>query len=199
LESPFWSQRRTKSANRSRILRLLSEKARTFGELQEAVHLSKPVLSIHLRELQDEGLIARQVRGRRIEYALTAQGKGMERLRIESIKSGLDVLRQLALDPSIADTLSEMNKLAKDDPELFEELMQWIGDFMLTWTSDDMLSFSTRHPGKEGRRILKEGMAGKMPVLKKLSESENPFEAMSMTLKAMREIVAADRRNRGSA
>jgi DNA-binding transcriptional ArsR family regulator len=200
MDDPFWSQKSARSKSRSRILTIIGIGGRTFGELVDEVHLSRPVLSAHLRTLESEGIIARHGKGRRIEYELTEKGKGLEKLRRESIINGFQIFKQLALDPSIVDTLSEMNKLAKDDPQLFEGFMQWITDFAFLMTSDDTVSFVTRHPGEEGGRLLKERMSKKLSrsVIKHSSQSENPFDKMSIVLKAMREVITGDKTKKAS-
>jgi len=60
---------------RLRILFLLDETARNVAALGEALGADRHSLSHHLRILRVSGLISATRDGRRVEYALTPQGR----------------------------------------------------------------------------------------------------------------------------
>jgi DNA-binding transcriptional ArsR family regulator len=56
--------------NRRRVLDLLREQERTVGELVEALGMSQPAVSKHLRVLRDAGLVEARVDAQRRIYSL---------------------------------------------------------------------------------------------------------------------------------
>jgi len=58
--------------NRRHILDLLRERPRPVGELVDALPLSQPAVSKHLRVLRDAGLVAARVDGPRRIYSVDA-------------------------------------------------------------------------------------------------------------------------------
>ncbi len=61
-------------ANRREILRLLSGGDRPVQEIAQAMTISRPAVSRHLRLLKDAGLVAEQARGTRRIYHLQEEG-----------------------------------------------------------------------------------------------------------------------------
>jgi len=59
--------------NRRRVLDLLRERERTVGELVDALGMSQPAVSKHLRVLRDAGLVEARVDGQRRIYRLRAE------------------------------------------------------------------------------------------------------------------------------
>ena len=59
--------------NRRRILDLLRDGERPVGELVEALAVSQPVVSKHLRVLHDADLVARRREGRHQMYSLQVE------------------------------------------------------------------------------------------------------------------------------
>jgi DNA-binding transcriptional ArsR family regulator len=59
--------------NRRRILELLREAERPVGELVEAMDLSQPAISKHLRVLREAGLVEVRAEAQRRLYRLRAQ------------------------------------------------------------------------------------------------------------------------------
>ena len=55
---------------RRRVLDLLREQERTVGELVDALEMSQPAVSKHLRVLRDAGLVEARVDAQRRIYAL---------------------------------------------------------------------------------------------------------------------------------
>ena len=60
--------------NRREILRLLGAEGLAVGEIAEAMPISRPAVSRHLRLLKDAGLVAERAEGTRRIYQLQAQG-----------------------------------------------------------------------------------------------------------------------------
>lgn len=56
--------------NRRRVLDLLRERERTVGELVDALGMSQPAVSKHLRVLRDAGLVEARVDAQRRIYTL---------------------------------------------------------------------------------------------------------------------------------
>jgi DNA-binding transcriptional ArsR family regulator len=61
-------------ANRREILRLLSDGDRPVREIADAMPISRPAVSRHLRLLKDAGLVTEQAQGTRRIYHLQEQG-----------------------------------------------------------------------------------------------------------------------------
>jgi DNA-binding transcriptional ArsR family regulator len=61
-------------ANRREILRLLSDGGKPVQEIADAMSISRPAVSRHLRLLKDAGMVAEQAQGTRRVYHLQAQG-----------------------------------------------------------------------------------------------------------------------------
>jgi DNA-binding transcriptional ArsR family regulator len=60
--------------NRREILRLLSGGDKPVREIADAMTISRPAVSRHLRVLKDAGMVAEQARGTRRIYHLQEQG-----------------------------------------------------------------------------------------------------------------------------
>ncbi len=60
--------------NRREILRLLGTEDLAVGEIAEAMPISRPAVSRHLRLLKDAGLVAERAQGTRRIYQLQAAG-----------------------------------------------------------------------------------------------------------------------------
>jgi DNA-binding transcriptional ArsR family regulator len=60
--------------NRREILRLLGAEGLAVGEIAEAMPISRPAVSRHLRLLKDAGLVAERAEGTRRIYQLEAEG-----------------------------------------------------------------------------------------------------------------------------
>ena len=72
-------------SNRRAIVRLLSERGRTVGELADHLPISRPAVSRHLRLLKEAGLVVGEEQGTRRLYRL--HGEGLDELRgyLESV------------------------------------------------------------------------------------------------------------------
>lgn len=66
-------------ANRREILRLLSEGGKPVREIADAMTISRPAVSRHLRLLKDAGMVTEQAHGTRRIYHL--QERGIEAVR----------------------------------------------------------------------------------------------------------------------
>ncbi len=60
--------------NRREILRLLGAEDLAVGEIAEAMPISRPAVSRHLRLLKDAGLVVERAEGTRRIYQLQAEG-----------------------------------------------------------------------------------------------------------------------------
>ena len=66
-------------ANRREILRILSDGGKPVREIADAMTISRPAVSRHLRLLKDAGMVAEQAQGARRIYYL--QERGIEAVR----------------------------------------------------------------------------------------------------------------------
>jgi len=66
-------------ANRREILRILSDGGKPVREIADAMTISRPAVSRHLRLLKDAGMVAEQAQGARRIYYL--QDRGIEAVR----------------------------------------------------------------------------------------------------------------------
>jgi DNA-binding transcriptional ArsR family regulator len=66
-------------ANRREILRILSDGGKPVQEIADAMPISRPAVSRHLRLLKDAGLVSEEARGTRRIYHL--QERGIEAVR----------------------------------------------------------------------------------------------------------------------
>jgi DNA-binding transcriptional ArsR family regulator len=69
--------------NRREILRLLSQRDRAVNELADAMPISRPAVSRHLRLLKEAGLVTEQAEGTRRIYQLHEEG-------LQAVRSYLD-------------------------------------------------------------------------------------------------------------
>src|SRR5947209_20291232 len=60
--------------NRRQILRLIGADGLAVGEIAEAMPISRPAVSRHLRLLKDAGLVSERAEGTRRIYQLEAEG-----------------------------------------------------------------------------------------------------------------------------
>jgi DNA-binding transcriptional ArsR family regulator len=71
--------------NRRAIVELLGDRARSVQELADALPISRPAVSRHLRLLKAAGLVVEQPRGTRRIYQLHDEGVGALRGYIERV------------------------------------------------------------------------------------------------------------------
>ena len=81
-------------------------------------------------------MIERRIRDERIVYELTQRGKASELMRTRALASGFQAATSLVRDERTADLFADMFKMAREKPELFQVLMDWMLDFTLFMTSD---------------------------------------------------------------
>ena len=72
-------------ANRREILRLLSDGDKPVQEIADAMTISRPAVSRHLRLLKDAGLVSEQAQGARRIYHLQEQGIHAVQEYLESV------------------------------------------------------------------------------------------------------------------
>jgi DNA-binding transcriptional ArsR family regulator len=71
--------------NRREILRLLSDGDKPVQEIANAMSISRPAVSRHLRLLKDAGMVAEQAQGTRRIYHLREQGMQAVQAYLEGI------------------------------------------------------------------------------------------------------------------
>jgi DNA-binding transcriptional ArsR family regulator len=71
--------------NRRAILELLARGGRSVGELADAMPISRPAVSRHLRLLKDAGLVSEEAVGTRRIYRLHDEGVDAVRAYLESV------------------------------------------------------------------------------------------------------------------
>jgi DNA-binding transcriptional ArsR family regulator len=72
-------------AHRRQILRLLSEGDLAVRELADALPISRPAVSRHLRLLKEAGLVAERAEGTRRIYQLQQEGANAVRAYLEAV------------------------------------------------------------------------------------------------------------------
>jgi DNA-binding transcriptional ArsR family regulator len=72
-------------AHRRQILRLLSEGDLAVGELADALPISRPAVSRHLRLLKEAGLVTERAEGTRRIYQLQQEGAEAVRAYLEAV------------------------------------------------------------------------------------------------------------------
>jgi DNA-binding transcriptional ArsR family regulator len=72
-------------ANRREILRLLADGDKPVQEIAEAMPISRPAVSRHLRLLKDAGMVAEVAQGTRRIYHLQAEGLQAVQAYLEGI------------------------------------------------------------------------------------------------------------------
>jgi DNA-binding transcriptional ArsR family regulator len=72
-------------ANRRQILRLLSEGDKPVQEIADAMTISRPAVSRHLRLLKDAGMVAERAEGTRRIYHLRERGLDAVREYLERV------------------------------------------------------------------------------------------------------------------
>ena len=72
-------------ANRREILRLLSDGDKPVQEIADAMSISRPAVSRHLRLLKDAGMVAEKAQGTRRIYHLREQGMHAVQAYLEGI------------------------------------------------------------------------------------------------------------------
>jgi DNA-binding transcriptional ArsR family regulator len=71
--------------NRRAIVELLGQQPRSVQELADALPISRPAVSRHLRLLKDAGLVAEQPEGTRRIYRLQQEGVDAVRSYLEAV------------------------------------------------------------------------------------------------------------------
>jgi DNA-binding transcriptional ArsR family regulator len=84
--------------NRRAILALLGTHERSVGQLADALPISRPAVSRHLRVLKDAGLVTDRPEGTRRLYALHDQGADAVRAYIEQVWGDAATRFKLAAD-----------------------------------------------------------------------------------------------------
>jgi DNA-binding transcriptional ArsR family regulator len=84
--------------NRRAIVELLRERERSVRELADALPISRPAVSRHLRLLRDAGLVVAEPRGTRQLYRLHDEGVAAVRAYLERVWGDAATRFRLAAD-----------------------------------------------------------------------------------------------------
>jgi DNA-binding transcriptional ArsR family regulator len=84
--------------NRRAIAQLLGERERSVRELADAMPISRPAVSRHLRLMKDAGLVADRAEGTRRVYRLQAEGLEAVRDYLEQVWGEAATRFKLAAD-----------------------------------------------------------------------------------------------------
>jgi DNA-binding HxlR family transcriptional regulator len=134
MKNNFRYHRATKARHRDDIIRLLRTKPSTFTDLLTATKLSRPTLTNHLKELVTDALVEHDDETR--TYSLTQRGKTVELLGTNLVSAGLKAAGRIIHDSNGAELLANMARMAKEDPEMFQIIMDWGLDLALLVASD---------------------------------------------------------------
>ena len=85
-------------SNRRAIVELLSSRDRSVQELADALPISRPAVSRHLRLLKGAGLVTEEARGTRRVYRLDDQGVGAVREYLERVWGDVAARYRLVAD-----------------------------------------------------------------------------------------------------
>jgi hypothetical protein len=107
--------------------------------LLEKSRLSRPILTQYLKELLNEEVIERRVNGEKILYDLTQRGKAIELLGTRLVSTGLLEAGSIVRDPKRAELLLSLARMAKENPDMFQTVMNWSLKVELFLTSDPVL------------------------------------------------------------
>ncbi len=87
--------------SRRAIVACLAERPRAVGELAEALPISRPAVSQHLKVLKDAGLVTDRATGTRRVYRLNAAGLAALRDQLDTFWSrALDTYQDVAAEPT---------------------------------------------------------------------------------------------------
>jgi len=134
MKNNFRYHRATKARHRADIIKLLRTKPSTFTELLSATKMSRPTLTNHLKELVEETVVEHN--GETRTYALTQRGKVVELLGTNLVSAGLKAAGGIIHDSKGVELLGNMARMAKENPEMFQIIMDWGLDLGLLVTSD---------------------------------------------------------------
>jgi DNA-binding HxlR family transcriptional regulator len=135
LSDPYASQKKTKAEKQRRILDSLRDEPARFGDLANRASVSATILTKHLKELQDKGLVTKRVEKGELVYDRTDKAKSVDQAARSTILLGLQKMKSLPQDPESLKFLSDLLNWAKEKPEYFETIVDWLGqllNFMIT-------------------------------------------------------------------
>lgn len=188
-----------KETNRNKILRILEAKGATLKELQIETGLTPPAVINHLKKMEDEGIVECLPAGReankrrRFEYVLTTSGKKREeQVRASVAKAYQIIMKTLPSNHPAKATLSDLSDLAESDPKFFNELGQWISDYMALVTSEKSRQWIYRH-GKSGADHLQSELTKRTAPLMQDSQPLNAdklIAVLKILLNGTRETIA---------
>ncbi len=127
MPDPYATQKRTKTESQRRILESLRDKPATFTELRGRARVSATILTKHLKELQSSHLVSQRLENGQVLYESTDKAKKTEEAARTVILIGLQNLKSLPQNQESLTFLTDMMALAKDKPEYFQTIMDWLG------------------------------------------------------------------------
>jgi len=189
-------QREIKSRNRRKIVSILKDSPSTFTELLDGAKLSRPVLAQYLKELVKDEVIERRIHDERIVYELTQRGKASELMRTRALASGFRAATSLIRDERTAELFANMLKMAREKPEFFRVLMDWMLDFTLFMTSDPVYEsrwIRVLSGNQDEWRPFRDEIAKRIPTSLQIDTPEKLREMLDSILEATKAILLREK------
>jgi len=189
-------QREIKSRNRRKIVSILKDSPSTFTELLDGAKLSRPVLAQYLKELVKDEVIERRIHDERIVYELTQRGKAAELMRTRALASGFRAATSLIRDERTAELFANMLKMAREKPEFFRVLMDWMLDFTLFMTSDPVYEsrwIRVLSGNQDEWRPFRDEIAKRIPTSLQIDTPEKLREMLDSILEATKAILLREK------
>jgi len=200
-----YRQSDARQSTRKAILRVLDDTPCTFGELQkkflklepEEIRSSPTTLSKYLHEFEDEGVVDRRIKrvGKkrpRIEYYLTDEEQRMRRLHNPYFAIPFLVTNYLALDIKGSSVLHELGELARSNPRLVEELLQWYEETMLFFAREDVIHVLQRVPPEAQKRVFDEELRRTLQTIGKTGDLREFIDLLHAFLRDVQESMVQD-------
>jgi DNA-binding HxlR family transcriptional regulator len=190
LSDPYAAQKKTKAESQRRILEALRDSPAKFGELHARAKVSATILAKHLKELQARGLVTQRVADGEVLYESTEKAKKAEQAARTVMLIGLQKMKSLPQDEESLSVLASIMSLAKEKPEYFETIVDWLGqlmDFVVSSGRVDWLQ------SQQARRSFQEAINAR--VQKPTGQISTPAElreALDKFLEVIREVVMTE-------
>jgi len=190
LSDPYAAQKKTKAESQRRILEALRDRPAKFGELHVRARVSATILAKHLKELQGRRLVTQRVEDGEVLYESTDKARKAEQAARTAILIGLQKMKSLPQDEESLTFLTSIMSLAKEKPEYFETIVDWLGqlmDFVVSNANVDWLQ------SQQARRSFQEAINARVP--KPTGQMSSPAElreALDKLLEVMKEVVVTE-------
>ena len=190
MSDPYAAQKKTKAESQRRILEALRDRPAKFGELHVRARVSATILAKHLKELQGRRLVTQRVEDGEVLYESTDKARKAEQAARTAILIGLQKMKSLPQDEESLTFLTSIMSLAKEKPEYFETIVDWLGqlmDFVVSNANVDWLQ------SQQARRSFQEAINARVP--KPTGQMSSPAElreALDKLLEVMKEVVVTE-------